>query len=85
MIGALATDEIVETFRNRDRVELRGLGAFTAKSRTARMGRNPRTGSTVVVDAKRAPSFRPSKEFYRRLIEDPVSTTPQHATERATA
>ena len=85
MIRALATDEIVETFRNRDRVELRGLGAFTAKSRTARMGRNPRTGSTVVVDAKRAPSFRPSKEFYRRLNEDPVSTTPQHATERATA
>ena len=67
MIGALATDEIVETFRNRDRVELRGLGAFTAKSRTARMGRNPRTGTAVEVTAKKAPAFKPGKEMRERL------------------
>ena len=33
--------EIVEAFRNGDRVELRGFGTFTAKERIARTGRNP--------------------------------------------
>jgi len=67
MIGALATDEIVETFRNRDRVELRGFGTFTAKERIARTGRNPRTGTAVEVTAKKAPAFKPGKEMRERL------------------
>jgi integration host factor subunit beta len=67
MIGALATDEIVETFRNRDRVELRGFGTFMAKERTARTGRNPRTGAAVEVTAKKAPAFKPGKEIRERL------------------
>jgi integration host factor subunit beta len=67
MIGALATDEIVETFRNRDRVELRGFGTFMAKERTARTGRNPRTGAAVEVTAKKAPAFKPGKEMRERL------------------
>ena len=36
--------EITEALAKGDRVELRGFGAFSVKSRDARIGRNPRTG-----------------------------------------
>jgi integration host factor subunit beta len=59
--------EIVNSLKNGGRVELRGFGTFSAKSRTARMGRNPRTGSSVEVIAKRALYFRPGRELRDRL------------------
>jgi integration host factor subunit beta len=49
------------------RVELRGFGAFTTRARQGRTGRNPRTGSAVVVPAKRVPHFKPGKEIRQRL------------------
>ena len=63
----IVLDEIVEAFRNGDRVELRGFGTFTAKERIARTGRNPLTGAAVEVAAKKAPAFKPGKEMRRRL------------------
>lgn len=59
--------EIVEAFRNGDRVELRGFGTFTAKERIARTGRNPRTGTAVEIVTKKAPAFKPGKEMRERL------------------
>jgi integration host factor subunit beta len=53
-----------------DRVELRGFGAFSAKERQARNGRNPRTGETVKVDAKRLPFFKSGKGLRERLNSD---------------
>jgi integration host factor subunit beta len=50
-----------------DRVELRGFGAFSAKVRGARKGRNPRTGAEVLVAQKRIPFFKTSKEMRERL------------------
>ena len=49
------------------RVELRGFGAFSTRARTARTGRNPRTGDAVDVDAKRVPYFKPGKDMRARL------------------
>ena len=49
------------------RVELRGFGAFSTRQRDARVGRNPRTGEAVDVDAKRVPYFKPGKEMRERL------------------
>jgi integration host factor subunit beta len=49
------------------RVELRGFGAFSTRGRDARVGRNPRTGETVSVKAKRVPYFKPGKEMRQRL------------------
>ena len=53
-----------------DRVELRGFGAFSVKERDARVGRNPRTGETVQIDAKRMPAFKAGKMLRDRLNED---------------
>ena len=60
-------DEIVAALARGDRVELRGFGAFSVKSRGARTGRNPRTGTAVSVDAKRVPYFKTGKELRERL------------------
>jgi integration host factor subunit beta len=60
-------DEVINAMKNGDRVELRGFGAFSVKSRNARMGRNPRTGTSVEVVAKRVPFFKTGKELRERV------------------
>jgi integration host factor subunit beta len=59
--------EITGAMRRGDRVELRGFGAFSVKVRSARMGRNPRTGAQVAVRHKRIPFFKTGKEMRERL------------------
>ena len=60
-------DEMVDALRRGDRVELRGFGAFSARLRVPRQGRNPRTGAVVVVAKKAWPYFRTGKEMRVRL------------------
>ena len=60
-------DEMVEALRRGDRVELRGFGAFSAKLREARTGRNPRTGVAVQVSKKAVALFKTGKEMRARL------------------
>jgi integration host factor subunit beta len=60
-------DAITDQLAAGGRVELRGFGAFSARARDARTGRNPRTGEAVAVDAKRVPYFKPGKEMRARL------------------
>ena len=67
LIVTIFFDEITKRLAGDGRVELRGFGAFSTRSRSARTGRNPRTGETVVVCAKRVPYFKPGKEMRARL------------------
>ena len=60
-------DSIIEQLQKGGRVELRGFGAFSTRQRDGRVGRNPRTGEAVSVDAKRVPYFKPGKEMRERL------------------
>lgn len=60
-------DQIIGALQAGDRVELRGFGAFSVKSREGRTGRNPRTGDTVTVAPKRVPFFKTGKELRERL------------------
>ncbi len=60
-------EEITSALANGDRIELRGFGAFSVKHRDARTGRNPRTGETVYVEAKRLPFFKTGKALRERL------------------
>ena len=60
-------DQIINAMRNGDRVELRGFGAFSVKSRQGRQGRNPRTGEPVTVEPKFVPFFKTGKELREQL------------------
>ena len=56
-------DSIVRSLRTGDKIEIRGFGSFRTRKRQPRIGRNPKTGATVDVPAKRIPFFKPSKEL----------------------
>ena len=60
-------EAITKALEDGDRVELRGFGAFSVRERDARIGRNPRTGEPVNVDAKRMPFFKMGKGMRERL------------------
>ena len=66
-IVATIFDEITYALARRERVELRGFGAFTVKHRDARTGRNPRTGESVSVEEKTVPFFKAGKELRMRV------------------
>jgi integration host factor subunit beta len=72
-------EEITDALAQRERVELRGFGAFSVKFRDARRGRNPRTGETVAVEQKVVPFFKTGKELRDRLNgraeSEPVKTS----------
>ena len=63
-------DSITEQLASGGRVELRGFGALSVRSRDARAGRNPRTGEPVDVRAKHVPFFKSGKELRERLNAD---------------
>ena len=60
-------EDITDALANGDRVELRGFGAFSVKTRDARVGRNPRTGEAVSVNQKKVPFFKTGKLLRDRL------------------
>lgn len=60
-------DEISARLAEGGRVELRGFGTFSTREREARVGRNPRTGEAVDVQAKHVPYFKPGKEMREGL------------------
>ena len=60
-------ETITKALEDGDRVELRGFGAFSIRERKARLGRNPRTGESVNVEAKRMPFFKMGKGMRERL------------------
>ena len=63
-------ETITEALVAGDRVELRGFGAFSLRDRRSRIGRNPRTGESVSVSAKRMPFFKMGKGMRERLNND---------------
>ena len=63
-------DQIAGALARGDRVELRGFGAFSAKRRAARTGRNPRTGVPVQVPEKLVPYFKAGKGLRARINKD---------------
>ena len=53
------------------RSELRGFGTFTVNRRPPRMGRNPRTGDTIAIPAKRFVRFRIAQSAKAAILGRP--------------
>jgi integration host factor beta subunit len=64
----LVFGSIVDALSAGEKVELRGCGSFRVRSRGSRDGRNPKTGSTVQIPAKKVPFFKAGKEL-RELVD----------------
>jgi len=52
-----------QVLRKEDKILLSGLGTFSVQHKSARTGRNPRTGSPVRIAPKRVVRFRPTIEL----------------------
>jgi len=52
-----------------DRIEIRGFGSFSLRTRKARVGRNPKTGEPVALPPKNVPHFKPGKEL-KSMVND---------------
>lgn len=58
-----AIEVIQKSVSSGEEVKIVGFGTFDRAARKERNGRNPKTGSTIVIPASRVPRFRPGKEF----------------------
>ena len=56
-------DSITDTLNKGEKIELRGFGSFRVRERNSRKGRNPKTGDSVSIPAKRVAYFKPGKEL----------------------
>jgi len=54
-----------------DRIEIRGFGSFSLHYREPRVGRNPKTGESVVLEGKYVPHFKPEKEM-RDMVNESI-------------
>jgi len=51
-------DEIQKALKKGDKVTLTGFGTFSVSKRKARTGRNPKTGASIQIPAKKVPKFK---------------------------
>ncbi|MDE1152279.1 MAG: HU family DNA-binding protein [Micavibrio sp.] len=56
-------DHLVKNLKKGNRVRMAGLGILQVRKRAARMGRNPATGETIKIPAKKKIAFRAAKEL----------------------
>ena len=50
-------ESITKSLKKKDTVTLVGFGTFKVDKRKARKGRNPQTGETISIKAKKVPKF----------------------------
>jgi integration host factor subunit beta len=60
-------DAVIDTIVEAGRIELRNFGVFEVRERAPRKARNPRTGETVQVPAKKVVVFKPGRMLEERL------------------
>lgn len=56
-------EAVVEGTKKHGKVTLVGFGTWENKKRSARTGRNPRTGAEVKIAARNVPTFKPGSKF----------------------
>ncbi|MCH6557392.1 MAG: integration host factor subunit beta [Nitrospirae bacterium] len=56
-------NSVRDSLHKGDKTEIRGFGSFRLRARRMKEGRNPKTGATVSVPAKKVPFFKAGKEL----------------------
>ena len=60
-------EAVKKTLKKGDKVSLVGFGTFSVSKRAARTGRNPQTGATIKIKAKKVAKFKAGKELSSKL------------------
>ncbi len=61
------TDAVGKALKSGDKVTLVGFGTFSISKRKARTGRNPKTGDSIKIKAKKVARFKAGKELSAKL------------------
>lgn len=60
---AAFTETIKDCMKNNDKVQITGFGTFEPSVKEAHAGRNPKTGETIQIAAKKSAKFKMGKEL----------------------
>ena len=60
-------DSMADALAQGDGIEIRGFGSLKVKDREEREGRNPKSGESIRIPAKKYPLFRIGKELHERI------------------
>lgn len=75
----LVFDTIKDTLGNGQKIKISGFGNFVVREKRSRVGRNPQTGQSIEISARRVLTFRPSQvlraEVNTALEGKPISET----------
>ncbi|MCQ6318891.1 HU family DNA-binding protein, partial [Bacillus cereus] len=65
--ASVAVDTLLESIQqalqNGDNVQLIGFGSFEVRERAAREGRNPQSGESIAIPARKVPAFKAGKQL----------------------
>ena len=68
-------DAIMDALERGEEVKLPGFGVFTVREKKARIGRNPRTGQSIALAARRVVVFKASP-ILKKALRAPAPGTP---------
>ena len=60
-------NNIKETLKNGERVELRGFGIWSTRNQKSRISRNPKTGEKIHTPEKKTIHFKMAKELFNKI------------------
>ena len=60
-------EAVSSTLAEGNRVDILGFGNFSITAKSARTGRNPRTGETLTIAAKKVVKFKPGKDLSAKI------------------
>ncbi len=60
-------EAVTKTLKSGNKVTLVGFGTFSVTKRAARNGRNPQTGATIKIKAKKVAKFKAGKELSAKI------------------
>ncbi len=63
----LILEQMSQALEEKQRIEVRGFGSFSLHYRQPRIGRNPKTGESVKLNAKYVPHFKAGKDLKERV------------------
>ena len=63
----LLFEEIVNSFEEGKDVKVSGFGNFVLRYKKSRIGRNPKTGETAIIAARRVVVFKPGQKLKDRI------------------
>lgn len=66
-IVTLFFEEIKNTLMNGETVRFYGFGNFRLSQKRQRLGRNPKTGTIITINARKIVKFKPGKKLRRKI------------------